>query len=86
MIGERTRPRVPRSAPRRTEGRKVRDGEDTITSTRDGRAPRNLFEQLPQILKHFLFFIGARAISEKEILAEVQCLSLYCRGIESVLD
>ena len=30
---------------------------------------RNLFEQLPQILKHGLFFLRARAISQKEIAA-----------------
>jgi hypothetical protein len=52
--------------------RKVRDGEDTITSTRDGRAPRNLFEQPPQILKHVVFFVRARAISDEELLAQVQ--------------
>ena len=38
----------------------------------------NLFEQLPQILKHGVFFLRARAIGEKELLAQVQCLSLYC--------
>ena len=32
-----------------------------------------LFEQRPQILKHGVFFVGARAISEKELLAQVQC-------------
>jgi hypothetical protein len=34
------------------------------------RTPRrNLFEQRPQILKHGVFFVGARAIGEKELLA-----------------
>ena len=31
----------------------------------------SLFEQLPQILKHGVFFVGAHAISEKELLAQV---------------
>src|SRR4029077_20967309 len=44
----------------------------------------NLFEQLPQILKHGFFFVGARAISDKELLAQVQCLSLHCSGTKPV--
>src|SRR2546429_1433733 len=44
----------------------------------------NLFEQLPQILKHGVFFVGARTISEKEFLAQVQCLSLHCSGIKPI--
>ena len=31
----------------------------------------NLFEQLPQILKHGVFFVRLRAVSEKELMAEV---------------
>ena len=46
---------------------------------------RNLFEQLPQILKHVLFFVRARAIGDKEFLAETQCFSLHRRGIKPVL-
>src|SRR5438552_14322554 len=42
----------------------------------------NLFEQLPQILKHDVFFVRARAIGEKELLAQIQCLSLHCGGIK----
>src|SRR5262249_6764038 len=45
----------------------------------------NLFEQLPQILKHFVFFVRARAISEKELLAQVQCFPFHCRRIKPVL-
>src|SRR6266550_4524798 len=45
---------------------------------------RNLFEQLPQILKHGVFFVRARAIGEKELLAQVQCLSLHCRGTKPI--
>src|SRR5882724_3215450 len=45
---------------------------------------RDLFEQLPQILKHGVFFVRARAISEKELLAQVQCLSLHCSGTKPV--
>jgi hypothetical protein len=45
---------------------------------------RNLFEQLPQILKHGVFFVRARAISEKELLAQVQCLSLHCSGTKPI--
>jgi hypothetical protein len=30
---------------------------------------RCLFEQLPQILKHGVFFVGVRAIGDKELLA-----------------
>ena len=43
-----------------------------------------LFEQRPQILEHDVFFVGARAISEKKLLAQVQCLFLYGRGINPV--
>ena len=42
-----------------------------------------LSEQLPQILKHF-FFVRARAISEKELLARIQCFFLHRRGIKPV--
>ena len=45
---------------------------------------RNLFEQLPQILKHGVFFVRARAIGEKELLAQVQCLSLHCSGTKPI--
>src|ERR1700747_3343228 len=45
---------------------------------------RLLFEQRPQILKYGVFFVRARAISEKELLAQVQCLSLHCSGTKSV--
>src|SRR5438067_1434608 len=48
-------------------------------------APRNLFEQRPQILKHGVFFVRARALGKKELLAQVQCLSLHYRGIKPVL-
>src|SRR5437762_1126693 len=48
-----------------------------------GSNPR-LFEQLPQILKHGVFFVRARAIGEKELLAQVQCLSLHCSGIKPI--
>ena len=44
----------------------------------------NLFEQLPQILKHGVFFVRARAISDKELLAQVQCLSLRCSDTKPV--
>ncbi len=44
-----------------------------------------LFEQLPQILKCVVFFVRLRAIGEKELLAQVQCLSLHCSGIKPVL-
>jgi hypothetical protein len=33
-------------------------------------------------LKHFVFFVRARAISEKELLAQVQRLSFHCRGLK----
>ena len=45
---------------------------------------QNLFEQLPQILKHGVFFLRARAIGEKELLAQVQCLSLHCSGTKPI--
>ena len=45
----------------------------------------NLFEQRPQILKHVLFFVRLRAIGEKELLAQVQCLSFHSRGIKPIL-
>src|SRR5438093_8587509 len=45
----------------------------------------NVFEQLPQILKHGVFFVGARAIGDKELLAQVQCLSLHSLGTKPVL-
>src|SRR6266498_5571237 len=44
-----------------------------------------LFEQLPQILKHGVFFVRARAIGKKELLAQLQCLSLHCSGIKPIL-
>jgi hypothetical protein len=53
-------------------------------ATREARMLPGLFEQLPQILKHGVFFVRARAIGEKELLAQVQCLSLHCSGIKSV--
>ena len=43
-----------------------------------------LFEQLPQILEHGVFFVRARAIGDKELLAQVQCLSLHCRGTKPI--
>src|SRR5256884_3492931 len=46
---------------------------------------RDLFEQLPQILKHGVLFVRARAIGDKELLAQVQCLSLHCRGTKPIL-
>ena len=45
---------------------------------------KNLFEQLSQILKHGVFFLRARAIREKELLAQVQCLSLRCWGTKPI--
>jgi hypothetical protein len=45
---------------------------------------RCLFEQLSEILKHCVFFVRLRAIGEKELLAQVQCLSLHCPGIKPV--
>ena len=54
--------------------------------TREGAyAPRTLFEQRPQILKHFVFFLRLRAIGEEEFLAQVQRFSSHCRGIKPVL-
>ena len=44
----------------------------------------NLFEQLPQILKHGVFFVRARAIGDKELLAQVQCLSLHYSGTKPI--
>src|SRR6266481_8196097 len=46
---------------------------------------RDLSEQLLQILKCVVFFVRLRAIGEKELLAQVQCLSLHCSGIKPVL-
>jgi hypothetical protein len=43
--------------------------------TRGAYAPRNLFEQLPQILKNIVFFVRARAIGHKELLAEAHTIS-----------
>jgi len=37
------------------------------------------------MLKHGVFFLRARAIGEKELLARVQCLSLHCSGTKPVL-
>src|SRR5438067_3184506 len=45
----------------------------------------NLFEQFLQILKHGVFFVRARAIIDKELLAQVQCLSLHCSGTKPIL-
>src|SRR6266550_1816198 len=45
---------------------------------------RNLFEQLRQILKHGVFFVRASAIGEKELLAQVQCLSLHFSGTKPI--
>src|SRR5256884_9966118 len=45
---------------------------------------RDLFEQLPQILKHGVLFVRARAIGDKELLAQVQCLSLHCSGTKPI--
>src|SRR5436190_18396850 len=36
------------------------------------------------MLKHRVFFVSARAIGEKELLDQLQSLSLYCRGIKPV--
>src|SRR5207248_10777417 len=49
-----------------------------------GVAVRSLVEQLPQILKHGVFFVRARAIGDKELLAQVQCLSLHCSGAKPI--
>jgi hypothetical protein len=59
------------------------------TNTPAACAPQNaqiqsLFEQLPQILKHGVFFVRARAIGEKELLAQVQCSSLHSHGTKPV--
>ena len=43
-----------------------------------------LFEQLFQVLKHGVFFVGAGAIGDKEVLAQTQCLSLHCSGTKPV--
>ena len=45
---------------------------------------RNLFEQRPQILKHGVFFVRLHAISDKELLAQVHCLSLHSSGIKPI--
>jgi hypothetical protein len=42
-----------------------------------------LFER-PQVLQHFVFFLGLRPISEKEVLAHGQCLSLYCSSTKPI--
>src|SRR5262245_8537139 len=65
----------------------VRRRHDQHPAVKPGVNGRNnpLFEQLPQILKHGVFFVRTRAISEKELLAQVQCLSLHCRGTKPVL-
>src|SRR5947207_11653169 len=36
------------------------------------------------MLKHGVFFVTARAIGDKELLAQVQCLSLHCSGIKPI--
>jgi hypothetical protein len=45
---------------------------------------RNLFEQGPQILDQGVFFVSKRAIGDKELLAQVQCLYLHSRGFKPV--
>jgi hypothetical protein len=66
-------------------------GRAEATAERLGTARRlqpfgtYLFEELPQILKHGIFFVRPRAIGEKELLAQVQCLPLYCCGTKPVL-
>jgi hypothetical protein len=42
--------------------------------------PPLLFEQLSQILKHGVFFVRARAVGDKELLAQAQCLSFRSSG------
>jgi hypothetical protein len=61
-------------------------GEGAERDTRGAYAPRseNLFEQRPQILKHGVFFVRARAIGDKEFLAQVQCFSFHCSGTTPV--
>jgi hypothetical protein len=60
---------------------------NNLKIVRDGDRPsQRLFEQLPQMLKHDVFFVGARAIGEKELLAQVQCLRLYCIGTKPIAD
>src|SRR5205823_12733146 len=72
-------------------GRKSRAGQKKGRSarapntTRGARMLPDLFEQLPQILKHGVFFVRARAIGEKELLEQVQCLSLHCSGTKPVV-
>src|SRR6516225_11265294 len=44
----------------------------------------DLFEQLPQILKDGVFFVRARAIGDKELLAQVQRSSLHSSGTKPV--
>ena len=74
--------------------KRLRAGDDALTALekiRFGKMPKpvrwkralpDLFEQLPQILKHGVFFVRARAVGEKELLAQVQCFSLHCSGIK----
>jgi hypothetical protein len=54
-------------------------------TSRNSQIIRNLFEELFQVLKHNVFFVRAHAISEKELLAQVQCSSFHCRGIKLFL-
>jgi len=38
------------------------------------------------MLKHDVFFVRLRAIGEKELLAQVQCLCLYCIDTKPIAD
>src|SRR6476620_5399872 len=38
------------------------------------------------MLKHYVFFVRLRAIGEKELLAQVQCLCLYCVSTKPIAD
>jgi hypothetical protein len=42
-----------------------------------GRGIWNLFEELPQILKHGVFFVRARAIGDKELLVQAAVTGCY---------
>src|SRR6516162_1350600 len=68
---------------------KSRFGESPKPTRQRRMLPRTcrfgtLFEQLPQILKHGVFFVRARAIGDKELLARVQRSSVHSRGIKPV--
>ena len=84
------RDRVTQSPARTTQtgGRSARAPNVThearmLPGTRTRRLPL-LFEQIFQILKHGVFFVRARAISDKELLAQVQCFSLHYSGIKPI--